>query len=451
MHIEHTTHDQCRRPARTEKGAKVLLSAHIGGHSKVQSSPLPARDDDDDDLTKENTYSERPVTIWPTVPINDLENIRTLEERNSTARRSSRDGNGNGKEIHKSAFRRTCELLRRASRSAGSRNGEGEKWHQRRENARAVPSIQTSPTQQQSATTTPSVQRRGSINSAARSARMASGVEHKSSQRAKGSFRTRADEPGGSRSRDRSLGSGKFQPPLGHPTYYPPSTPARHDSRSAAAPLSSSKGTTHKDKVSFQGQSERSTESANRNNNNKNLWRAGPLNPCRLCKTGSSIVGTRGLCRECESDFVRPETLVSSVVVAAAAPSRPYDFEDDNDDEEVKPPVPLKDKKTLAMRRSAASSRSAAGLERADARSDKTAREEDKESVTGGKEGRYWNENDQAMFIEHEKEKTKKIIADWSAQQQEKSQAGESSRRKEGEKKRRTSFYRFWEDILGCD
>jgi hypothetical protein len=158
----------------------------------------------------------------------------------------------------------------------------------------------------------------------------------------------------------------------------------------------------------------------------------------------------RGLCRECESDFVRRETVVSNAPAAASAPSRAYVFEDDDEDE-VKPPVPLKDKKTLAMRRSAASSRSAAGLERADARSEKSARGEEKESVTGEKEGRYWNENDQAMFMEHEKEKTKKIIADWSTQQQESSKAGEPSRRKEGDKKRRTSFYRFWEDILGCD
>ena len=449
MHIEHTTHDQCRRPVSIGQRAKEFVSARTRRLSADQSSSSPARDGDDNNLTKENPDVDRPVTLWPSVPINTFENICTPESRNSTRKRDSRDGNGNGEENHKSGSRRTCVLLRRASRSAGSKKTEGENLHLGRGKARIVPPMQTASTLRRPATTTPLVQRNGSTNSAARNARMPPGAERGSSQRAKETYRAREDDD--SRRRNGN-GTGKFQPLLDQTSHYQSSTPTRHDSRSAAAPLSSSERTTHKDtdKDSFQGQRERSTESTNKNNRGKNLWRAGPHDPCRLCKMASSVIGMRGLCRECESDFVRPETVVSNAPAAASAPSRPYVFEDDDEDE-VKPPVPLKDKKTLAMRRSAASSRSAAGLERTDARSEKSAMGEEKEGVTGEKEGRYWNENDQAMFMEHEKEKTKKIIADWSTQQQERSKAGEPSKRKEGDKKRRTSFYRFWEDILGCD
>jgi len=57
-------------------------------------------------------------------------------------------------------------------------------------------------------------------------------------------------------------------------------------------------------------------------------WTHGPQEECRLCRK-TSLAGVRGLCRECENEFRRPKTIVL------------VDRED-----EVKPPPPLKIKKT---------------------------------------------------------------------------------------------------------
>jgi hypothetical protein len=193
----------------------------------------------------------------------------------------------------------------------------------------------------------------------------------------------------------------------------------------------------------------------------KNLWRAEPLDPCRLCKT-RSVEGMRGLCRECEGDFVRPETMVPDRRLPTISPSSQrgrYDFEDDEDgsqgdsEKEVKPPVPLKDKRTLDLaaktrREGKEKVRDEYGNSTTEKRSRSGSMPDvapDPNSVTGKLDGRYWDGQDQALFMAREKEKTQRIIRSWGVRQERR----ERRKRKEDEEnKRRTSFYRFWDDIL---
>ncbi|KAF8862900.1 hypothetical protein BDZ45DRAFT_738893 [Acephala macrosclerotiorum] len=70
-------------------------------------------------------------------------------------------------------------------------------------------------------------------------------------------------------------------------------------------------------------------------------WSSPANQRCRLCnKWGTQ--GVRGLCSECEDDFLRPKT---SVGLGTS-------FSDSEDEDEIKPTPPLKDRKTLSMRKS---------------------------------------------------------------------------------------------------
>ena len=67
-----------------------------------------------------------------------------------------------------------------------------------------------------------------------------------------------------------------------------------------------------------------------------NPWTSSPREPCRLCRK-PGVRGVRGLCEECERDFMRPKTTR-------------FEGDGKDDEDEIKPTPPLKDWKTLSMR-----------------------------------------------------------------------------------------------------
>jgi hypothetical protein len=319
MHIEHITYDECRKPARTAKRAKEFLSSKLRRHS-----------DDPSLSVRGNERAERPVTAWPTLEPDVFKGFSGVRIKSSESPKNVGDG-----VMEKSIFRRSLTLLRRKSSSAESRDkelGGAEEWRDVREKGiervrsirkkiregrleRAVPPADMLRRERRSAPLIPPTMRT-----------VTPALETKENYL----YGTRTDNSGLFPSDDALNRTFSFllRRSVPVPEIAPDTrlqTPA--DNRSQI-----SSNSTYSEEIASSGQQ---TNSAGKGHN---LWRPGPLDPCRLCKKGS-VVGIRGLCRECEEDFVSPETLVFN-------PQNSFD-------DDVKPPPPLKIAGTLAGKRSA--------------------------------------------------------------------------------------------------
>jgi hypothetical protein len=317
MHIDHITYDECRKPASTTRRAREFISSKLRRHSDPRLS------------ARGSESAERPVTAWPTVPP-DFSTKRP-EVKTKPGEESKNIAKG---EADKSGFRRSISLLRRKSCSAGSRDkelGDTKEWGDARGKC---------------------IERVRSIRKEIREGRLERAVHP--AETFDREMRPAPLMPPALRTRS-SFGMGEdniyepwannfsmFQLPFNDPLQRSfsqcssisiPETspdPFMHTPENDKSQRSSSS--------SYSGQINISGQQTYLGGKGHNLWRPGPLDPCRLCKKGS-VVGIRGLCRECEEDFVTPETLVFDPV--------------DSSNDEVKPP-PLKIVGMLAMRRSAA-------------------------------------------------------------------------------------------------
>lgn len=274
------------------------------------------------------------MIAWPTVPLNFPTECHGAGTKTGDRSKSSDDG-----EIEKSRFRGSWSLLRRKSYSSGSRdqglgpieNGDHDRGKVvervrsiRRvirdgKLERAMPSTETFYSGQRSAPFIPIALRKGS----------SFGPEENSLYPVRtdaGIFRCQFNSPlhqSFSPSRHSNISIPETAPgSLMH-------TPEGNESRRMSD-------------FSYGEQINSPKQQINPGGKGHNFWRPGPLDPCRLCKMGS-VVGIKGLCKECEEDFARPDTLV-------------FDPESGFGDK-IEPPSPLKIAGTLVRRRSATRSR----------------------------------------------------------------------------------------------
>jgi hypothetical protein len=139
--------------------------------------------------------------------------------------------------------------------------------------------------------------------------------------------------------------SGKFRPPFEHlsyPSFFLTrkasiSSTASSESFYCVGEVPSTKETeanTEAAKALKKGQREDSTRLSG---SGTNPWTNGPPEACRLCRK-PGVGGIRGLCEACEREFMRPKPAF-------------FEGEPESDEEEIKPTPPLKDRRTLSMRK----------------------------------------------------------------------------------------------------
>jgi hypothetical protein len=319
MHIEHITYDECRKPASTAKRAREFLSSKLGRHS-----------DDPSLSVRRNERATRLVTAWPTLQPEVVKGFPGVRIKSCESPKNVGDG-----EMEKSIFRRSLTPLRRKSSSADSRDkelGGAEEWRDVREKG---------------------IERVRSIRKEIREGRLELAVppadmfrrERRSAPLIPPTMRTatppletkenylygaRTDNSGLLPSDDAL--NRTFSSLLRRSVPVPEIAPDTHLQTPADNRSQISSSSTYSEEITSSGQQ------ANLARKGHNLWRPGPLDPCRLCKKGS-VVGIRGLCRECEEDFVRPES--------------PFFNPQNSCEDDVKPPPPLKTAGTLAGKRSA--------------------------------------------------------------------------------------------------
>jgi hypothetical protein len=346
MHIDHITYEHCRGggspvpPTSPVRKAKDYLSSRLNRHSDGQKLS-----------TSKTTY--RPVTLWPRVVQIDSSSGLPLEETNiCTGDKETQKKSINGlfpirrqhpdfteswgrrlgfrtlSEKQGQADNREPSLRKIQTLRKGIRDGKLE---------RVVSPIPTFPNERRSAPTPP-LSSREHFQSLSPSG-VSPNVKAKSSPKGAGaSPRT----GGGFLNESREGLSGKFQSPFEHL----PQAPTCYANRNSSAPLSISEPSSgscySNDEDQPQGKvvqpkpGQRTSPATRMKGKSKNPWRSGPRSPCRLCKTGSAEA-IRGLCNECESNFIGP--VWSSSASSSFA-----------QDDEVKPTPPLKDRKTLSMK-----------------------------------------------------------------------------------------------------
>lgn len=368
MHIEHTTYDQAREPATSSrptsaaKKAKDFISSHIKRHSA-----------DPKYSTGENTAAERLVNLWPRGGVTSPsyapgEKVHTGED--SKARLGDTDGSKTGKAESKSfdlqrqkqnLSESWTKLTRAGSKGFGESRRRGLDKIQRLKKLRVViPPTQIAPKEHRSAPALP-LSSRGYLITSPRA--------------------MISPDPRTAGAADAS--AGKFQDPFTRP-----GSPSRRNS--AVFPISEK----NEDKA-VGSKPARGDEETKLSGKGKNLWREGPLDPCRLCKKGSAV-GIRGLCGECEGEFASPHTLVQ--------PGAGGGYGD-----EVKPTPPLKDKNFLSSGKIAGEGRPAS-------------------EVDGGS----GSNNDDDSWED-----------DWRGDPDEENGGSRISR-----VRRSSSFYDYWDDIL---
>jgi len=144
--------------------------------------------------------------------------------------------------------------------------------------------------------------------------------------------------------------AGKFRPPfehLNHQAWWDEKTKERKERKGSEGSIESfccvGEEVPKKEEDKVQALKQRQTENGKRvSGEGTSPWvKAGPSS-CRLCGKGG-VGGVRGLCRECEDDFMRPED--SPKIRRRSSWSSSC-----CSDDEVKPTPPLKDRNTLLLR-----------------------------------------------------------------------------------------------------
>lgn len=425
MHIEHITHDQCRKPTSAVKKAKYFLASHIRRLSQDQKvSP------------RRGTTSERPVTLWPAVEVDTSKGHHERDTKvcETLGNSYSAPKNITAKESEGLKNMRSFSIRRRKSHvESGERTQEGTKtgcgegkrptFNKIRKLGKGIGEEKLERVAPHTKTIFP--ERWSSPSVSVRPSR------HSSSSRTKEIFGTGEDLDFAS----------KFQPPFTHHRYPLCNLSRRNSHAGIPASETSSRHSISSDihpsqREGIPWQQRNNPESAILNIKGKNLWRAGPLDPCRLCKT-RNVEGIRGLCRECENDFAGPE-----IRFLNSAASSMYEFE-----EEIKPTPPLKDRKTLALRK-----KGPEHISPGHRNGESTCGNEDYQGTVPEREGEYENGNRYTVPIESEYEKAQKTLREWR-EQHDSSKFGLSSqgssltantgRKYEDDENKQTSLYSF--------
>ena len=195
-------------------------------------------------------------------------------------------------------------------------------------------------------------------------------------------------------------------------------------------------------------------------------WVHPPPGVCRLCRK-PGIRGIRGLCHDCENDFIRPKT-------------QKFEFVD-SDDDEVKPPPPLKDlkalttKKTqdLGVKRKPVSHSNSDNLERRQpqgsvkAEQKMTSIDNYQPVINSIRQNSQRDINERGDDVERfssrqtpatkdEYEKAKSLFKSWSDCYETEDHErwnletdGESASLANRDEQRESEFYRFYDDLLG--
>ena len=198
-----------------------------------------------------------------------------------------------------------------------------------------------------------------------------------------------------------------------------------------------------------------------------NPWVDPPPRACRLCKK-PGIRDIRGLCNDCENDFVRPKT-------------QRYTFVDPDVEGDIKPTPPLKDLETLLGRSTLdpgaecksvphsgsneVDQKHTQGSGRAELKMtnannyprtiNPAIRRESQQAVTEGKDDDELLTTWQALALNDEYERTKSVCKRWSACHETDDHEtwtlgsdDESARLVNWEQQRDSKFYRFYDDLL---
>ena len=324
MHIQHITYDECRKPASTAKRVREFISSKLRRHPDDRRWSVQARE-----------HAERPMMIaWPTITLHFPTECHGAGTTTGDRSKTNDDGG-----IEKSTFLGSWSLLRRKSCYSGSRdqglgpiiNGDND----RGKVVERVPSIRRVIRDGKLERAMPPTE---TFYSGQKSAPLITFALRKGSSfgpKENNLYHVRADA---------SIFRCQFDSPL-HQSF----SPSRHSNISIpeTAPgtlMHTPEGNESRrmSDFSYGEQINSPKQQINPGGKGHNFWRPGPLDPCRLCKTGS-VVGIKGLCKECEEDFARPDTLA-------------FDPESGFGDK-IEPPPPLKIAGTLVRRRSATRSR----------------------------------------------------------------------------------------------
>ena len=168
------------------------------------------------------------------------------------------------------------------------------------------------------------------------------------------------------------------------------------------------------------------------------LWKGGKLEKCRLCRERLAN-GVRGLCRECESDFMRPKTPPPPKSYSSWRSK--YEVSASDSENEVKPVPPPKDKRRFLSTRHEVERKSSLCCEGWQTpppkkqHPDLVLTEKEKEPQTP-------EEEIQAGFA-----RSPRNFSDWSSDWTRYEEGGESGE-EERPPSRNTEFYGFYDSIL---
>jgi hypothetical protein len=267
--------------------------------------------------------------------------------------------------------------------------------------------------------------------------------------------------------------AGRFRPPFEHLNY--PSFSLSHRN-----PASKRKGSADSTQSFFcigEGDSGKTSPEPTRRLSGEGTspWDPAPLQACRLCRNNWAR-GIRGLCEDCEKDFMRPKT-----VKFDSSSGSSYSHDD-----EFKPTPPLKDKKTFSINRKEVPSKCVfhtgadergerpklplkdiplkSGLRLASANFRpivvEPQRQDSQKAKVEGVEGdndRYTNWQTRSMKFEYDR--AQKAFARWSAcyengdfdsfeEDELAPLIGRRTLLAKDSFKRHSSFYKFWDEIL---
>jgi hypothetical protein len=365
MKIQHTTYEQSRgcgtpsRPATAAQKVKSYLSSRLSRHSDVQEV-----------LSSGSVGIERPATLWLGTDIKEEE--KAIVSANSKKRYSPLT-NADDKKIEKTntgnpipALRRKPkfrEVLReklRVPTSAGeeelrdNRETDFRKLQALRNKIREGKLEQTARPVQNLSTERP-LSLPHHLRTPLFDPPFARHPRHKkansTSSRVAEYFGTTADILD---ERRREL-AGKFRPPFEHLSYASFSLSRCNSTTNTSGSQTSSETffCIGKDGSSLEVPNVQEKQADNgvrrMSGEGTNPWECGPPKLCRICKK-AGVRGVRGLCNDCEKDFMRPKTL------AFGASFSPHSYLQNH---EIKPTPPLKDKDILSARKVMTKDRSA--------------------------------------------------------------------------------------------